>query len=66
MFDRNKFIDESLIESSEVKKLILEKCKDDINNACDAVRDAIKDGKKILFCGNGEARQMPSTWLRNS
>ena len=53
MFDRNKFIDESLTESSEVKKLILAKCKDDINKACDVVRDAIKGGKKILFCGNG-------------
>lgn len=53
MFDRQKFIKESLNDSAEVKKLILEECKDDINRACDAVRDAIKDGKKILFCGNG-------------
>ncbi len=53
MFDRQKFINESLTESAKVKKLILEKCNDDINKACDAVRDAIKGGKKILFCGNG-------------
>src|SRR5690606_36160606 len=53
MFDRQKFINESLTESAETKRLILEECSDDINRACDAVRDAIKSGKKILFCGNG-------------
>jgi D-sedoheptulose 7-phosphate isomerase len=53
MFSRKEFIEESLLESSDVKKLILSKCNDDINKAADTLIEAVKNKKKILFCGNG-------------
>ncbi|MBS1518314.1 MAG: D-sedoheptulose 7-phosphate isomerase [Bacteroidetes bacterium] len=53
MFERKKFISESLKESSEVKNLILEKCYDSICAAADTLTNAVKDGNKILLCGNG-------------
>lgn len=53
MFNREKFIEESLLESSNVKKFILELCSDDINKSADMVVNAIKSGNKILLCGNG-------------
>jgi len=53
MFKRKDFIEESLNESSDVKKLILEKCYDDIHKASDELIKAVKAGKKILFVGNG-------------
>jgi len=53
MFDRNKFFEESLIESAETKKLILEKCRGDIFNAIDLLKTSVINGGKIMFCGNG-------------
>jgi D-sedoheptulose 7-phosphate isomerase len=53
MFDRNKFFEESLIESAETKKLVLEKCRVDIFNAIDLLKTSIINGGKIMFCGNG-------------
>ena len=53
MFDKDKFIKESLIESSEVKLLILEKCYKDIIKVAVALIEVVRNGKKIMFCGNG-------------
>lgn len=53
MFNREKFIEESLIESSEVKKRILEECISEINISANLLVDTIKSGNKILLCGNG-------------
>ncbi|MDQ3019613.1 MAG: SIS domain-containing protein [Bacteroidota bacterium] len=53
MFDRKNFIEDSLNESAEVKKLMLEKCYDEINKAADELVKIIKNGKKIMFIGNG-------------
>jgi D-sedoheptulose 7-phosphate isomerase len=53
MFIRKNFIEESLNESAEVKKLMLEKCYDDIHKAADKLADVVKNGKKIMFIGNG-------------
>jgi len=53
MFVRKNFIEESLRQSAETKHLILQKCYDEINKAADVIIDAVKNGKKILFCGNG-------------
>lgn len=53
MFVRKNFIEESLIESSEVKKKILEKCYKDINKVADEMISSIKNGRKIMFIGNG-------------
>ncbi len=53
MFIRKNFIEESLNESAEVKKLILEKCVNDINKAADELVKVVRNGKKIMFIGNG-------------
>ncbi|HUI31039.1 MAG TPA: SIS domain-containing protein [Candidatus Acidoferrales bacterium] len=53
MVDRVKFIRESLEESAETKKAILNSCFEDISSAVTVVRDALKNGNKILLCGNG-------------
>ncbi|MEP7145725.1 MAG: SIS domain-containing protein [bacterium] len=53
MFNRKNFIEESLRESAEVKKSILEKCTDDINIAADELIKVVQNGKKIMFIGNG-------------
>tara|TARA_B100000959_G_C14688211_1_gene503570 strand:+ start:152 stop:721 length:570 start_codon:yes stop_codon:yes gene_type:complete len=39
--------------SAEVKLLMLENCTDDIKQASEIVIDCIKNGNKILWCGNG-------------
>ena len=51
--DKQKFISESLTESSETKLKILESCSGDIVKAVDLLVSAYKNGKKLLLCGNG-------------
>lgn len=51
--DKIKFIDDSLRESSEVKLKINEKCSTEIINAADSIIASLRNGKKILLCGNG-------------
>lgn len=51
--DRKKFIQESLFESSKLKKEILEKCENEINSAVDLLVNCYKNGKKLLLVGNG-------------
>lgn len=53
MFDRKTFIEDSLKESAETKKQMLEKCFDEINRSADLLIKVIKNGKKIMFIGNG-------------
>ncbi|MEO6695401.1 MAG: SIS domain-containing protein [Ignavibacteria bacterium] len=53
MFNRKKFITESLNESADVKKLILEKCTDEINKCSDELIKVVKNGGKVMFIGNG-------------
>ncbi|MEW6506483.1 MAG: D-sedoheptulose 7-phosphate isomerase [Bacteroidota bacterium] len=51
--EREKFFSESLKESSAVKLEIEKKCKADVLKAADIVKEAYKNGKKVLLCGNG-------------
>lgn len=51
--DKEKFIIDSLNESSETKINIREKCMTDILNAVKMLSDAFRNGKKLLLCGNG-------------
>lgn len=53
MFDRNRFTEESLKESSQVKILILEKCIKDIFKCADMISEAVRKGNKIMLIGNG-------------
>ncbi len=51
--DKSQFIRESLLESSRVKKEILEKCENEILQAVSLIVNAYKNGKKLLLIGNG-------------
>lgn len=51
--DKSKFIKESLNESANLKKLIIEHCEQDILRAVDLLVSAYKNGKKLLLVGNG-------------
>lgn len=51
--DKQKFINESLKESAEVKLLIEKECSADIINAVDILVNSFKNGHKLLLCGNG-------------
>lgn len=51
--EREKFFSESLKESSDVKLEIEKKCKADVFKAVDLIKEAFKNGKKVLLCGNG-------------
>jgi len=51
--ETTNFIKDSLIQSSEVKKKILDECSADIEKAIDVLVDSLKSGKKLLLAGNG-------------
>ena len=51
--DKKKFINESLIESSETKLKIIDECSEDIISASELIIDAFRNGNKLLLCGNG-------------
>ena len=51
--DKEKFITESLKESSEVKLKMEDACKAEILLAVQSLVDAYRGGKKLLLCGNG-------------
>ncbi|RPI06246.1 MAG: SIS domain-containing protein [Ignavibacteriae bacterium] len=50
---RNKFISDSLKESSDTKLRILQQCLPDISRAVDIIIHAFHQKKKVLLCGNG-------------
>lgn len=47
------FIKESLLESSDVKKKMIDECSSDIEKAVDLLVTSFKAGKKLLLAGNG-------------
>ena len=49
MLDFKQIINDSI----DVKTKILENCVNDIESASEVLIKAVKDGKKILWCGNG-------------
>ena len=53
MFNRKSFIESSLKESSEIKLAVLNRCYDDILKVANVFVLCIKNGGKLLFCGNG-------------
>jgi len=50
---RQKFVVDSLKESSETKQRIADQCVPDIMKAVDILIDAFNRKKKVLLCGNG-------------
>ncbi|KAF0142145.1 MAG: D-sedoheptulose 7-phosphate isomerase [Stygiobacter sp.] len=53
MIDKEKFITDSLKESSEVKLKIESACKPEILVAVQSLVDSFRNGKKLMLCGNG-------------
>ena len=51
--NKEKYIQNSLKESSEIKLKIEEKCSQDIIAAVKLLVDSVQKGNKILLCGNG-------------
>lgn len=51
--DKEKFISDSLKESSEVKLLIEQECKQSLIDSVKLISDSYKTGHKLLLCGNG-------------
>ena len=51
--DKEKFITESLKESSETKLKIEQGCKEDILKAVNIISEVYRNGNKLLLCGNG-------------
>jgi D-sedoheptulose 7-phosphate isomerase len=51
--DKEKFIADSLRESSDVKLKMESACKAEILVAVQAIAEAFRNGKKLLLCGNG-------------
>lgn len=53
MINPQKFIIDSLNESSETKLKIKDQLADEIIKAVEILVSAYKDGNKLLLCGNG-------------
>ncbi len=53
MFEREKFLEDSLRESSETKLKMLEACGESIFKASDAIKTSFGNGGKLMLCGNG-------------
>ena len=51
--NKEKFIIDSLKDSSETKLKIVQKCKDDILKIVNTLSEAYRHGNKLLLCGNG-------------
>ncbi len=51
--NKEKFITDSLKDSSETKLKIEQKCKDDILKAVNTLSETYRVGNKLLLCGNG-------------
>lgn len=51
--NKQKFIEDSLLESSELKKEILQECQSEIIKAVDEITVMYKRGNKLLLIGNG-------------
>lgn len=51
--NKEKFIIDSLKDSSETKLKIGQKCRDDILKAVNTLSEAYRNGNKLLLCGNG-------------
>jgi D-sedoheptulose 7-phosphate isomerase len=51
--DKNKFINDSLVESSETKIKMQKECVNEILSAVDLLTSSFRNGGKLLLCGNG-------------
>lgn len=53
MFDRVKFLEDSLRDSADTKIGMINSCKDDLLMAAEIIKDSFSKGGKLMLCGNG-------------
>jgi D-sedoheptulose 7-phosphate isomerase len=53
LFDRVKFLEDSLRESAETKISMIDSCKDDLLKAAEIIKNSFSKGGKLMLCGNG-------------
>lgn len=53
MFDRIKFLEDSLHDSADTKIGMINSCKDDFLKAAEIIKDSFSKGGKLMLCGNG-------------
>jgi D-sedoheptulose 7-phosphate isomerase len=53
LFDKAKFLEESLKESADTKLRILSQCKEDILKVSGVLIESFKSNGKLMLCGNG-------------
>ena len=53
MFDRVKFLEDSLRGSAETKLGMIKNCKNDLLKASDIILASFSNGGKLMLCGNG-------------
>jgi len=53
MMNNNDLITKSIQDSIDIKKLVANECINDIERCGNILSDVYKNGKKVLFCGNG-------------
>ena len=51
--DIKKIIGSTLVESANLKMSIAEQCTEDIIGAAEMIAESLKDGNKVMLCGNG-------------
>jgi D-sedoheptulose 7-phosphate isomerase len=53
LFDKLKFLENSLKESADTKISMIDACRENILKASDIVRNSFSKGGKLMLCGNG-------------
>jgi D-sedoheptulose 7-phosphate isomerase len=53
LFDKVKFLEDSLKESSDTKLKMISSCKVDILKAAEVIKRSFNSGGKLMLCGNG-------------
>jgi D-sedoheptulose 7-phosphate isomerase len=53
LFDRVKFLEDSLHESAETKISMIDSCRDDLLKAAEIIKISFSKGGKLMLCGNG-------------
>lgn len=53
MFNKVKFLEESLKQSADTKINMISACRESILNASDAILESFSNGGKLMLCGNG-------------
>jgi len=53
LFDKSKFLEDSLKESADTKLKMIKECREEILKAAEAIKSSFAKGGKLMLCGNG-------------